>query len=203
MFNKEVGEMSIRHEQKEQRRALILQSALDLFIRKGYSETKVADIAKAANMSMGLLFHYFDSKEKLYEELIRIGSERLQMDFSFTNESPLAIFTAAAEDLFDMIHTNPSATKMFVLMENAQHLDSLSEDLKEMLAEADKLIKKSSSLIEKGQLLGEIKQGNVEALAVAFWCSIQGIAQYIALHPETPCSNSRWVISILENREAD
>ncbi|MEQ6354486.1 TetR/AcrR family transcriptional regulator [Lysinibacillus sp. M3] len=195
--------MSIRHEQKEQRRVLILQSALDLFIRKGYGETKVADIAKAANMSMGLLFHYFDSKEKLYEELIRIGCERLQMDFSFTNESPLAIFTAAAEELFDMIRTNPSAAKMFVLMENAQHLDSLSEDLKEMLMEADKLMKKSIPLIEKGQLLGEIKQGNAEALAVAFWCSIQGIAQYVALHPETPCPDAMWIISILENREED
>lgn len=79
----------------------------------------------------------------------------------------------------------------------------MSEDLKEMLTEADKLIKKSIPLIVKGQLLGEIKQGNAEALAVAFWCSIQGIAQYIALHPETPCPNTKWVISILENREAD
>jgi len=174
-----------------------------LFIRKGYGETKVADIAKAANMSMGLLFHYFDSKEKLYEELIRIGCERLKMDFDFMNESPLAIFTAAAEEMFDMIRANPSAAKMFVLMENAQHLDSLSEDLKEMLAEANELIKKSIPLIEKGQLLGEFKQGNAEALAVAFWCSIQGIAQYIALHPETPCPNTMWVISILENRKVD
>jgi AcrR family transcriptional regulator len=32
--------MSIRHEQKEQRRALILQSALDLFIRKGYERLR-------------------------------------------------------------------------------------------------------------------------------------------------------------------
>ncbi|QDZ99154.1 hypothetical protein D0439_11180 [Lysinibacillus fusiformis] len=119
------------------------------------------------------------------------------------NESPLAIFTAAAEDLFDMIRKHPSAAKMFVLMENAQHLDSLSEDLKEILTEEDKLIKKSILLIGKGRLLGEIKQGNAEALGVAFWCSIQGITQYIALHPETLCPNSRWVISILENREAD
>ncbi|MGE7946963.1 TetR/AcrR family transcriptional regulator [Lysinibacillus sp. NPDC093688] len=148
--------MSIRQEQKEQRKALILQSALDLFIRKGYGETKVADIAKAANMSMGLLFHYFDSKEKLYEELIRIGCERTKMDFDFINDSPLAIFTATVEEMIYMISTNPSAAKMFVLMENAQHLDSLSEDLKVMLAEADKLIKKSIPLIKKGQLLGEI-----------------------------------------------
>jgi len=195
--------MSIRHEQKEQRKAVILKSALDLFIRKGYGETKVADIAKAADMSMGLLFHYFDSKEKLYEELIRIGCERLKMDFSFAGESPLDTFKLAVEELFNMICTNSSAAKMFVLMENAQHLENLSEDIKEMLTEADKLIKKSIPLIEKGQLLGEIKQGNAEALAVTFWCSIQGIAQYIALHPETPCPDTMWILSILENKEVN
>ncbi len=195
--------MSIRHDQKEQRKSLILQSALDLFIRKGYGETKIADIAKAADMSMGLLFHYFDSKEKLYEELIRIGCERLKMDFNFSSDSPLAIFKGAAEEMFNMISINPFAAKMFVLMENAQHLESLSEDLKEMLIEADKLIKRSIPLIEKGQLLGEIKQGNAEALAVAFWCSIQGIAQYIALHPEKPCPNTMWIMSIVENKEGD
>ena len=195
--------MSLRHEQKEQRKAVILTSALDLFIRKGYGETKVADIAKAADMSMGLLFHYFDSKEKLYEELIRIGCERLKMDFHFTDESPLDTFKVVVEELFKIICTNPSAAKMFVLMENAQHLEHLSEDLKEMLSEADKLIKRSIPFIEKGQLLGEIRQGNPEALAVSFWCSIQGIAQYIALHPETPCPNTMWIISILENKEAN
>lgn len=195
--------MSIRHEQKEQRKAVILKSALDLFIRKGYGETKVADIAKAADMSMGLLFHYFDSKEKLYEELIRIGCERLKMDFHFYGESPLNTFKVVVEELFTMICTNPSAAKMFVLMENAQHLENLSEDIKDMLTEADKLIKKSIPLIEKGQLLGEIRQGNPEALAVTFWCSIQGIAQYIALHPDTPCPNTMWILSILENKEVD
>ncbi|MGE7113683.1 TetR/AcrR family transcriptional regulator [Lysinibacillus sp. NPDC047702] len=195
--------MSIRHEQKEQRKAVILKSALDLFIRKGYGETKVADIANAADMSMGLLFHYFDSKEKLYEELIRIGCERLKMDFHFADESPLETFNKVVEELFTMICTNPSAAKMFVLMENAQHLENLPEDLKRMLAEADKLIKRSIPLIEKGQLLGEIKEGNAEALAVTFWCSIQGIAQYIALHPETPCPDTKWILSILENKEVD
>ncbi|MCM0625461.1 TetR/AcrR family transcriptional regulator [Lysinibacillus sp. OL1_EC] len=150
-----------------------------------------------------MLFHYFDSKEKLYEELIRIGCERLKMDFHFTDESPLDTFKVVVEELFNMICTNPSAAKMFVLMENAQHLEHLSEDLKEMLAEADKLIKRSIPLIEKGQLLGEIRQGNPEALAVSFWCSIQGIAQYIALHPETPCPNIMWILSILENKEVN
>lgn len=193
--------MTKRMEQKEQRRILILESALDLFIRKGYGETKIVDIAKTADMSIGLLFHYFDSKEKLYEELIRIGSKKLKMEFAFSDDAPLTFFRAAAEDIFQIISANPVAAKMFVLMESAQHLDSLSPDVKEMLSEADKLIKKSVPIIEKGQLLGEIKAGNPETLSIAFWCSLQGIAQYIALNPEVPCPEADWIVSVLEKKE--
>ena len=193
--------MTKRDMQREQRKNTILESALDIFIRKGYGETKIADIAKAADMSMGLLFRYFDSKEKLYEALIRIGCEKLKMEFAFTSGSPLDAFRAVAEDIFNMVSTNPFAAKLFVLIENAQHLDSLPSDLKEMLSESKKLIRKSVPIIEKGQALGEVRAGNSEALSIAFWCSIQGIAQFIALSPETPCPDSDWVVSILENKE--
>lgn len=67
--------METRKEQKERRRQEILFAALELFVSKGYVATKVTDIAQRANMSTGLMFHYFESKEKLYEELIRMGLE--------------------------------------------------------------------------------------------------------------------------------
>ena len=63
-----------RNDQKQQRRLQILGVALDLFIRRGFSATKISDIAHAADMSVGLLFHYFPSKEALYEELIKLGA---------------------------------------------------------------------------------------------------------------------------------
>jgi len=49
--------------------------ALDLFVHKGYAATKVADITGEAKISTGLFFPYFESKEKIYEELIRMGLE--------------------------------------------------------------------------------------------------------------------------------
>ena len=189
-----------RSEQKEQRKRMILEIALDLFNRKGYGATKIADIANAADMSMGLLFYYFDSKEKLYEELIRIGCEKLKIDFASFNGSPLSVFKSSVENIFSMITVSPFAAKMFVLMDNAQHLDILPPELKEILSEAEKLIKDSIPLIEQGQALGEIKRGNPEALSIAFWCSIQGIAQHAALYPEAPCPSADWVLSILENK---
>ena len=58
--------MKTRKEHKEKRRQEIICAALELFVSKGYAATKVTDIAERVNMSTGLLFHYFESKEKLY-----------------------------------------------------------------------------------------------------------------------------------------
>ena len=51
--------MDTRKEKKERSRQEILYAALELFVTKGYAATKITDIAKSANMSRGLMFHYF------------------------------------------------------------------------------------------------------------------------------------------------
>jgi len=47
------------------RRASILDAALRTFVQRGYSETKVAEIASEAGVAEGTLYNYFPSKEDL------------------------------------------------------------------------------------------------------------------------------------------
>ena len=49
----------------------VLRSALDLFSSKGYSETKMAEIAKGSGLSVGALYLRFKNKEELFLELIK------------------------------------------------------------------------------------------------------------------------------------
>ena len=49
----------------------VLDAALDLFIEKGFSATRVEDIAKRAGLSKGAVYLYFPSKEKILEGLVR------------------------------------------------------------------------------------------------------------------------------------
>ncbi|MBX7221353.1 MAG: TetR family transcriptional regulator [Blastocatellia bacterium] len=51
----------------EQTRALILQTALDLFREKGYEETTMRAIAEKAGVSLGNAYYYFRSKEHLIQ----------------------------------------------------------------------------------------------------------------------------------------
>ena len=96
-----------RKEQKEKRRKEILAVGLDLFVRKGYAATKTQDISRAVGMSEGLLFHYFESKEKLYEELINIGISGPRSVLSGIDGDPLEFFQTAAREILRYIKTEP------------------------------------------------------------------------------------------------
>lgn len=55
---------------KNDRGKIIIDAALKVFSRKGYADTRMADIAKEANMSYGLIYHYFENKEKLFDAIV-------------------------------------------------------------------------------------------------------------------------------------
>ena len=64
-----------------ERKQQLLDCAADLFAERGYAETRVIDIVRAAGVAKGLFYWYFDNKEALFEELaesIRLRLRRQQ-----------------------------------------------------------------------------------------------------------------------------
>ena len=55
----------------------IHKSALKLFSEIGYFQTSIADISKSANISKGLFYHFFSSKEELFAEIIHESIDSL------------------------------------------------------------------------------------------------------------------------------
>ena len=55
----------------------ILRVSLELFAKKGYHATSISKIAQKAKISKGLMYNYFESKEKLLDEIIQQGFNSL------------------------------------------------------------------------------------------------------------------------------
>ena len=51
--------------------AAILAAAEDLFVRRNYADVSMRDIADAAAVTTGALYHHFPGKEKLYVAMIK------------------------------------------------------------------------------------------------------------------------------------
>ncbi len=63
------------------RKALIMEAALELFASAGYHETSISNIAEKAGISKGLMYNYFDSKEELIRQIIRKGMDDILQYF--------------------------------------------------------------------------------------------------------------------------
>src|SRR5215210_2836822 len=59
------------------RREELLQIAAELFATKGFRNTTVRDIADAAGILSGSLYHHFDSKESMVDEILRTFQDEL------------------------------------------------------------------------------------------------------------------------------
>lgn len=59
-----------REEKSERSRRLVLDAALKLFSKQGFRATSVRDIADAAKVSTGNLYHHFPDKEAMFRTLL-------------------------------------------------------------------------------------------------------------------------------------
>lgn len=74
----------------------ILQAALKQFATYGYQKTNTDDIARDAEVSKGLIFHYFGKKQVLYERTI-------SSVIDFLNERSNNLFTKKYTDLVEVV----------------------------------------------------------------------------------------------------
>ena len=93
----------------EERRRELLACAMRLFAEKGYDNVSVRAVAREAGVAAGLAYHYFDSKQALFdatiEEYARQSAEalcRIFDDRSLTLDEQLgrALALAADQDAF-------------------------------------------------------------------------------------------------------
>ena len=62
---------------KNNKQEIIVDAALEVFRDKGYANTRMADVARRAGVSYGLVYHYFTSKEMLFNMIVEGWWDRL------------------------------------------------------------------------------------------------------------------------------
>jgi AcrR family transcriptional regulator len=89
-----------RRMQNDERRALLLERATQLFGERGYDGVSMAQLAREANISKALLYHYFPSKRRLFEAALAAGAQELRERTRPDPARPPAEQLAATLDAF-------------------------------------------------------------------------------------------------------
>ncbi|MCP3802330.1 TetR/AcrR family transcriptional regulator [Allokutzneria sp. A3M-2-11 16] len=101
---------------KQDRRAELLAIAGRLFAERGFATTTVREIADAAGILSGSLYHHFDSKESMVDEILRGFLDRLRAAYDRVlaeETDPRAALTALITVSFESMDTDGDAIAIF------------------------------------------------------------------------------------------
>lgn len=82
--------MCARTVNKEEKKGQIVQAAIRIFAKKGFSETTINDIAQAAGIGKGTVYEYFKNKETIFQEAFHYFMGFLDVDLEEILIGPLS-----------------------------------------------------------------------------------------------------------------
>ncbi len=164
---------SNRLQQSERKRLAILKVAGHQFARRGYSASRVSDIAEQAGVSKGLVFHFFGNKERLFEAVLEDCLVRWSalIDYQVSGkcddarEELRAIYLAS----FDYLDNNP-VLRLFQRRDEPM-LEAYQSDIERRNIQWRKRV---LGIIKRGITENSIQSGQDPARLAAIFHELQG-----------------------------
>jgi len=99
-------------------RGAIVHSAMTLFAQNGYAHTTIRQIAEHAEISAGLMYHYFDSKESLLQAVFENCMAILSAAFSeaYEQSEPHQRLTGLLRGMFDILERDREFWALFYML---------------------------------------------------------------------------------------
>lgn len=151
--------------------------ALEYFARYGYYGTRISDLSKGIRISVGLIYHYYSSKEELLNRILKKILENRDKELSPLKEAKLPArkkiewLTASMKELILESNRLPAT---FTLMEN---MNFYSEHHKEFKSWANPSIELLSEIIRDGQKEGSCHEGDCVSMSVSYWGLVSAICR--------------------------
>lgn len=139
-----------------ERRDVILDAALSLFVAQGFHGTAVPEVARKAGIAIGTIYHYFPSKEALVNALYRKAKEQIGRSVmtAFPPTAPVREqFRAIWHAMLDFALAEPATFAFLELHNHQSYLDA------ESLAMEHRLKDFGAMVVGRAQAQGEIKAG--------------------------------------------
>ena len=146
---------------KQQREHQILLSALYLFSYKGYDAVTLDELSDAANCSHGLIYHYYPSKQHLYdaliEKIVNPMIAKLVSNFDYKQKAKFVMIDILDSYLRALKSSNDEFAWAINLILNVR----LQSDFNQMLAAkeaSNKIYQFMYETIERGKKEGDFRE---------------------------------------------
>lgn len=166
---------------KEARREQIVDEACRLFAVKGFESTTTKDIAAAVGVGESLIFHYFPSKEDIFQAILNRWIDRgLRLrPLKIIDGSAISTLRAYVENswkyyIFSITGDESMDVLVHMAVVNRQNYDTQRTEA--ALKVPDMVTTVILPIIVYGQEKGEIRDGDPLELASLFHASVVGVS---------------------------
>lgn len=171
---------------REAQRTKILESARRVFARKGMQAT-IADIAAEAQISLGLTYRYFASKEAVFAELVKQTVPGASAEFQklvATGETPGERLAALISHIVGA-HRQPVSLEVHQLLTHALDADAMPAEIRDLLGKRYAMLRAAMrQLIVEGQATGEVALGDPDQLVEVMIACLDGLTRWALRDPE-------------------
>jgi AcrR family transcriptional regulator len=168
----------------DQRRDQMLAAAAELIAERGFSETRIADVARRVGASPALVIYYFGTKDDLLTEALRYSEER----FYVACNEMLASTPGVRERLEKLVRLTcvpdgddeiPGAWGLwFDLWAQAFRHPEIAKD---RIALDQRWRDTIAGVVRDGQATGEIGDVDADSFAITFAVLLDGLSIQVAL----------------------
>lgn len=183
----------VSEEYKQDKKTEIIHAARTVFGEKGYYSTTMDDLVRASGMSKGAIYHYFKSKEEVYDHMLQQQADeaihKLKNIFSTLDTT-----IEKVNVLFDMYTSDEwlKEPKLNNVRNQLEHWisGSRADDRKKYENHSELLYDFLNTILQDGQNNGEISKEIITSHAAKiFWGMIDGILLHATvLQPAFPYS---------------
>lgn len=171
----------VRQHNSQETRELIIDSAIGLFIEKGYSHTTLEDIVRRVGLTRGAFYWNFKSKKDILDEVVDRYEEFYREIYASYRHFESAYETVKSFLTCDFLKKNIDNPYTKIILYKVEACDELS-DLAERQARLDR---EFTSLIEgeikRGQDLGEFRRDkSARMLTLSVYMNLLGFDTYNA-----------------------
>ncbi len=176
----------------------ILDAALQIFVKKGYSETRMDDIVQRSGMSKGAIYHHYSSKKDLFLDLIDFWELYCFpniLDKKYKNRSASG---KLREIVKDVIITFKNKKYVFLaeleIWSLSNHDDVVRNKTKLLYMN---LLKLFSNIIKAGIENSEFKNVNIRIAALSIMTSLQGVI-WFSIFENSELSAEEYLTEVME-----
>jgi AcrR family transcriptional regulator len=169
---------------REEQRARILEAAWKVFARKGRAMT-MADVATVANVSYGLTYRYFASKEAILYALVEQSLQSSDAAFQRFQEKPGTPGERLDFLISRLVETRRDRSEFSQLFYQLLSDEATPDNLrKQALKHSHVFEDMLRRLIVEGQVTGEVTAGDPDQLVTAVLASLDGLVRLAIINPE-------------------